>query len=278
VSKIILNKNFIRNICKLALNEDLYPEGDITSELLSNNINKKIKIISNQNGIIGGLEFAKQTFNLIDKKIKFKNKKKEGSKIKKGDVIAIIDGNIKNILSGERVALNFLSHISGVATKTNMFLKLINSKCKICCTRKTIPNIRVIQKYAVKLGGGTNHRFNLSDEFLIKDNHIGADKNIVKVVKKAIKNKRRKVITVEVDNLSQLKKIMGLRFNRIMFDNMNYKTIRAGVNLVKKKYETEASGGVGIKSIKKIASTGVDRISIGELTHSSSALDIKLEI
>jgi Nicotinate-nucleotide pyrophosphorylase len=168
VSKIILNKNFIRNICKLALNEDLYPEGDITSELLSNNINKKIKIISNQNGIIGGLEFAKQTFNLIDKKIKFKNKKKEGSKIKKGDVIAIIDGNIKNILSGERVALNFLSHISGVATKTNMFLKLINSKCKICCTRKTIPNIRVIQKYAVKLGGGTNHRFNLSDEFLIK--------------------------------------------------------------------------------------------------------------
>ena len=217
MSKIILNKNFIRNICKLALNEDLYPEGDITSELLSNNINKKIKIISNQNGIIGGLEFAKQTFNLIDKKIKFKNKKKEGSKIKKGDVIAIIDGNIKNILSGERVALNFLSHISGVATKTNMFLKLINSKCKICCTRKTIPNIRVIQKYAVKLGGGTNHRFNLSDEFLIKDNHIGVDKNIVKVVKKAIKNKRRKVITVEVDNLSQLKKIMGLRFNRIMF-------------------------------------------------------------
>ena len=169
MSKIILNKNFIRNICKLALNEDLFPEGDITSELLSNNINKKIKIISNQNGIIGGLEFAKQTFNLIDKKIKFKNKKKEGSKIKKGDIIAIIDGNIKNILSGERVALNFLSHISGIATKTNMFVKLINSKCKICCTRKTIPNIRVIQKYAVKLGGGENHRFNLSDEFLIKE-------------------------------------------------------------------------------------------------------------
>ena len=278
MSKIILSKNFIRNICKLALNEDLFPEGDITSELLSNNIKKKIKIISNQNGIIGGLEFAKETFNLIDKKIKFKSKKKEGSKIKKGDIIAIIDGNIKNILSGERVALNFLSHISGIATKTNMFVKLINRKCKICCTRKTIPNIRVIQKYAVKLGGGTNHRFNLSDEFLIKDNHIEVDESIVKIVKKAIKNKRKKIITVEVDNLKQLKKIIGLRFNRVMFDNMNYKNIRAGVKLVKKKYETEASGGVGIKNIKKIASTGVDRISIGELTHSSSALDIKLEI
>ncbi len=278
MSKIILSKNFIRNICKLALNEDLFPEGDITSELLSNNIKKKIKIISNQNGIIGGLEFAKETFNLIDKKIKFKSKKKEGSKIKKGDIIAIIDGNIKNILSGERVALNFLSHISGIATKTNMFVKLINRKCKICCTRKTIPNIRVIQKYAVKLGGGTNHRFNLSDEFLIKDNHIEVDESIVKIVKKAIKNKRKKIITVEVDNLKQLKKIIGLKFNRVMFDNMNYKNIRAGVKLVKKKYETEASGGVGIKNIKKIASTGVDRISIGELTHSSSALDIKLEI
>ena len=278
MSKIILNKNFIRNICKLALNEDLYPEWDITSELLSNNINKKIKIISNQNGIIGGLEFAKQTFNLIDKKIKFKNKKKEGSKIKKGDVIAIIDGNIKNILSGERVALNFLSHISGIATKTNMFVKLINSKCKVCCTRKTIPNIRVIQKYAVKLGGGTNHRFNLSDEFLIKDNHIGVDKNIVKVVKKAIKNKRRKVITVEVDNLSQLRKIMGLRFNRIMFDNMNYKTIRSGVKLVKKKYETEASGGVSLKNVRKIASTGVKRISVGQITHSAPSINFNLEI
>ena len=278
MSKIILNKNFIRNICKLALNEDLFPEGDITSELLSNNINKKIKIISNQNGIIGGLEFAKQTFNLIDKKIKFKNKKKEGSKIKKGDVIAIIDGNIKNILSGERVALNFLSHISGIATKTNMFVKLINSKCKICCTRKTIPNIRVIQKYAVKLGGGTNHRFNLSDEFLIKDNHIGGDENIVKVVKKAIKNKRRKVITVEVDNLSQLKKIIGLKFNTVLFDNMSMKNLKAGVRIAKKYYETEASGNINLKSIKAVAKTGVNRISIGSITHSAPALDLKLEI
>jgi len=278
VSKIILSKNFIRNICKLALNEDLYPSGDITSELISHNIKKNVKLISNQNGIIGGLEFAKQTFKLLDKNIKFQIKKKEGSKIKSGDVIALIKGNTKNILAGERVALNFLSHISGIATKTNKFAKLADKKSKICCTRKTIPNMRVIQKYAVKLGGGINHRFNLSDEFLIKDNHISADEDIVKLVKKAIKNKKGRIITVEVDNLNQLKKIMGLKFDRILFDNMNYKTLRTGVKLVKKRYETEASGGIKITNVKKFALTGVDRISVGELTHSSSILDLKLQI
>ena len=278
MSKIILSKNFIRNICKLALNEDLYPSGDITSELISHNIKKNVKLISNQNGIIGGLEFAKQTFKLLDKNIKFQIKKKEGSKIKSGDVIALIKGNTKNILAGERVALNFLSHISGIATKTNKFAKLADKKSKICCTRKTIPNMRVIQKYAVKLGGGINHRFNLSDEFLIKDNHISADEDIVKLVKKAIKNKKGRIITVEVDDLNQLKKIMGLKFDRVLFDNINYKTLRMGVKLVKKRYETEASGGIKITNVKKFALTGVDRISVGELTHSSSILDLKLQI
>ena len=278
MSKIILSKNFIRNICKLALNEDLYPSGDITSELISHNIKKNVKLISNQNGIIGGLEFAKQTFKLLDKNIKFQIKKKEGSKIKSGDVIALIKGNTKNILAGERVALNFLSHISGIATKTNKFVKLVGKKCKICCTRKTIPNMRVIQKYAVKLGGGTNHRFNLSDEFLIKDNHISADEDIVKLVKKAIKNKKGRIITVEIDDLNQLKKIMGLKFERVLFDNMNYKTLRKGVKLVKKRHETEASGGIKITNVKNFALTGVDRISVGELTHSSSILDLKLQI
>ena len=146
--------------------------GDITSGLIKNNKIIKAKLISNQNAVIGGLLFVKYTFLLIDKKIKFIVKKKDGSFVKKNSTIAIIRGNKKNILVAERVALNFLSHISGIATKTNQFVKLAGKKCKICCTRKTIPNLRVIQKYAVKLGGGTNHRFNLSDEFLIKDNHI----------------------------------------------------------------------------------------------------------
>ena len=276
--KIKLSKNFIKNVCKLALNEDLYPSGDITSNLLKNNTKIKANLLSNQAGIIGGLEFAKQTFKLIDKKIKVKIKKKEGSQIKKGSLIAIIEGNIKNILIGERVALNFLSHISGIATKTNSFVKKVNKKSKICCTRKTIPNLRVIQKYAVKLGGGENHRFNLSDEFLIKDNHIAANKNIREIIKQAIKSKKGKKITVEIDNLNQLRKIIGLKFDRVLFDNMNTKNLRKGVKLSKKYYETEASGNITIKTVKSVATTGVDRISVGSITHSATAIDLKLEI
>ena len=278
MSKIQLSKNFIRKVCKLALNEDLYPLGDITSNLLKNNIKRKVNLISSQSGIIGGIEFAKQTFKLIDKKIKIKIKKKEGSKVKKEDLIAIIEGNIKNILIGERVALNFLSHISGIATKTNSFVKKVNKKSKICCTRKTIPNLRVIQKYAVKLGGGENHRFNLSDEFLIKDNHIAANKNIREIIKNAIKFKKGKKITVEVDSLNQLKKIIGLKFDRVLFDNMNIESLKAGVKLAKKYYQTEASGNITLNSVKNISKTGVDRISVGAITHSAPALDLKLEI
>ena len=277
MSKIKLSKDFIRNTVKRALNEDLYPSGDITSSLVENNKNIKIKLLLNENAIVGGLLFAKQAFDLVDNKIKFRIKKKDGSNVKKGSLIASIEGNARNILIAERVALNFLSHISGIATKTNAFVKIVGKKCKICCTRKTIPTLRVIQKYAVKLGGGTNHRFNLSDEFLIKDNHI-ASSDIKTLVSLAIKNKKGRKITVEVDNLNQLKQIMGLKFNTVLFDNMGNKTLKAGVKLAKKHYETEASGNVTLKSVKKIAATGVDRISIGSITHSVPAIDFKLEI
>jgi nicotinate-nucleotide pyrophosphorylase (carboxylating) len=277
VSKIKLSKFYIKNIVKLALNEDLYPSGDITSNLVKNNKIIKIKLISNQKAVIGGLEFAKQTFKLIDKKIKFNLKKKEGSSVKKNDLVATIEGKVQNILIGERVALNFISHISGIATKTNAFVKLAGKNCKICCTRKTIPNLRVIQKYAVKLGGGTNHRFNLSDEYLIKDNHI-ASSDIKTLVSLAIKRKKGKKITVEVDNLNQLKKIIGLKFNTVLFDNMNIKNLKVGVKIAKKYYETEASGNITLKSVKKFSTTGVNRISIGSITHSAPAVDLKLEI
>ena len=277
MSKIKLSKDFIRNTVKRALNEDLYPSGDITSSLVKNNKIIKVKLLSNENAIVGGLLFAKQAFNLVDNKIKFKIKKKDGSYVKKGSLIATIEGNARNILISERVALNFLSHISGIATKTNQFVKLAGSKCKICCTRKTIPNIRVIQKYAVKLGGGTNHRFNLSDEFLIKDNHI-ASSNIKKLVSLAIKNKKGRKITVEVDNLKQLNEIIGLKFNTILFDNMSIKNLKAGVKIAKKYYETEASGNINLKTVKAVANTGVNRISVGSLTHSAKAIDFKLEI
>ena len=277
MSKIKLSENFIKNTVKLALNEDLYPSGDITSDLIKNNKIIKVKLISNENAIIGGLKFAKIAFTLIDNKIKFNVKKKDGSFVKKNSLIATIKGKAKNIMIAERVALNYLSHISGIATKTNQFVKLAGKKCKICCTRKTIPNLRVIQKYAVKLGGGTNHRFNLSDEFLIKDNHI-ASSNLREIVSLAIKNKKGKKITVEVDNLKQLKEIMGLKFNTVLFDNMSIKNLKTGIRLAKKYYETEASGNINLKTVKSVAATGVDRISVGSITHSSPAIDLKLEI
>ena len=277
MSKIKLSKDFIRNTVKRALNEDLYPSGDITSSLVKNNKIVKVKLLSNENAIVGGLLFAKQAFNLVDNKIKFKIKKKDGSNVKKGSLIGTIEGNARNILIAERVALNFLSHISGIATKTNKFVKLAGKKCKICCTRKTIPNIRVIQKYAVKLGGGTNHRFNLSDEFLIKDNHI-ASSNIKNLVALAIKNKKGRKITVEVDNLKQLNEIMGLKFNTVLFDNMSVKNLKKGVKIAKKYYTTEASGNINLKTVKRVSKTGIDRISVGSITHSANAIDFKLEI
>ena len=277
MSKIKLSKEFITSTVKLALNEDLYPSGDITSGLINNENIITIKLISNQSAIVGGLLFAREAFSLIDSKIKFIIKKKDGAKVKKGSLVALIKGKAKNILIAERVALNFLSHISGIATKTNQFVKLVGKKTKICCTRKTIPNLRVLQKYAVKLGGGTNHRFNLSDEYLIKDNHIACS-DLKKLVLKAIKNKKGKKITVEVDTTKQLKSILGLKFNTVLLDNMNIKNLRDSVKIAKKYYETEASGNVSLKTIKAIASTGVNRVSIGSLTHSAPAVDFKLEI
>jgi nicotinate-nucleotide pyrophosphorylase (carboxylating) len=277
VSKIKLSKEFIKSTVKLALNEDLYPSGDITSALINNDKIVTVKLISNQNAVVAGLLFVKQTFSLIDNKIKFIVKKKDGSRIKKGSLVALIKGKAKNILIAERVALNFLSHISGIATKTNEFVRLAGKKTKICCTRKTIPNLRVIQKYAVKLGGGTNHRFNLSDEYLIKDNHI-ASSDLKNLVIKAIKNKKGKKITVEVDTIDQLRSILGLKFNTVLIDNMNLKNLKTAVKIAKKYYETEASGNVNLKTVKAIASTGVNRISIGSITHSATAVDFKLEI
>ena len=272
-----INQKYIKTIVQQSLREDLRPSGDITTRIIKN---KKVtaKIIAGQNCIIGGLSFAKEAFKISDKKITFKAKTKDGRKINRGKVIAVLKGKASGILKSERVALNFLGLISGVATITNKFVKKVKGKsCKICCTRKTLPNLRLMQKYGVKLGGGINHRFNLSDEILIKDNHISVDQNIRELVKRAIKNKKGKKITVEVDNLSQLKKIIGLKFNRLLFDNMSPKNLRKAVKISKKFYETEASGGITLKNVKKIAGTGVKRISIGQITHSAPSINLKLD-
>jgi len=261
------------------MSEDLRPFGDITTKLIKKNKKIKVKIVAKQNCIIGGLNYARETFKYSDKKVNFILKTKDGKKIKKGKVVAVIHGKAKGILNSERVALNFLSLISGVATTTRKFVEKIKGEsCKICCTRKTAPNLRYIQKYGVRLGGGFNHRFNLSDEILIKDNHISVYGDIKELIKRAIKNKNGKKITVEIDNLDQLKKVIGLKFNRVLFDNMNLKNLKKAVNLSKKIYETEASGGVNLKNVKKIALSGVKRISVGQITHSAPAINFSLEI
>tara|TARA_Y100000996_G_scaffold292413_1_gene231173 strand:- start:196 stop:1032 length:837 start_codon:yes stop_codon:yes gene_type:complete len=272
-----INQKYINFITKQALREDLRPSGDITTKNIKN---KKIiaKIIAGQNCIVGGLNFAKEAFKISDEKIVFKSKLIEGKKINKGKVVAVLKGKASGILKSERVALNFLGLISGVATITNKYVKKVKGKyCKICCTRKTLPNLRIVQKYGVKLGGGTNHRFNLSDEILIKDNHIAVNKDISDLIKRAIKNKRGKKITVEVDSIFQLKKILGLKFNRILFDNMSPKNLRKAIKISKRLYETEASGGITLRNVKKIAATGVERISIGQVTHSAPTVDFKLD-
>jgi len=275
VSKV--NQNYINSIVKQALKEDLKPFGDITTKLISFK-NKKIKakIIAKQNGVIAGLDFCKAAFKIVNKESIFISKVKDGSRVKKNKVIAEIKAKTKTILIAERTALNFLSHASGIATLTNEFVKKINNKSKICCTRKTTPNLRLLEKYAVKKGGGYNHRYNLSDEILIKDNHISAEVNLKDLVNKAIKTK--KIVTVEIESLKQLHQVLGLKFKRILFDNMSTKQLRKCLKLCKNKYETEYSGNADLKNLKKISNTGVNRISVGAITHSAKSFDVNLEL
>ncbi len=276
MSQIKLSENFIKNTVKLALNEDLYPSGDITSSLIKNNKTIRAKLIANEDAIIGGLLFAKSAFSLVDKKIKFILKKKDGTFVKKKSLVATIQGNAQNILIAERVALNFLSHISGIATQTNKFVKLAGKNCKICCTRKTIPNLRVVQKYAVKLVVELIIDLILVMSFLLKI--IMLQFKYKRISFFSYKNKKGRKITVEVDNLNQLKQIIGLKFDMVLFDNMSNKNLKLAVKLAKKNYETEASGNISLKTIKSVAKTGVNRISVGSITHSAPAIDFKLEI
>ena len=258
-----------------ALEEDLRPKGDITTNLI-NSKNKIIKaqIIAKQDGIIAGLDFCKTAFKFFGKETVFLKKVSDGRKVKKNKVIAEIKAKTKTILSAERTALNFLNHASGIATLTNQFQKKIGKKTKICCTRKTTPNLRTLEKYAVKKGGGYNHRYNLSDEILIKENHISSSHNLRDLIKKAIKTK--KLVTVEIENYNQLNQILGLKFKRILFDNMSIKKLKSCLKLCKNKYQTEYSGNATLKNIRQISKTGVNRISVGTITHSAKSFDTTL--
>ena len=271
----VLNQFYIKSVVRKALEEDLRPRGDITTNIVSaKNKIIKARIIAKHDGVIAGLVFCKTAFKLIGRESVFTKKVSDGKKIRKNKIIANIKAKTKTILTAERTALNFLNHASGVATITYQFVKKIGKKTKICCTRKTTPNLRTLEKYAVKKGGGYNHRYNLSDEILIKDNHISTSNNLRELVKKAIKTK--KIVTVEVENINQLKQILGLKFKRILFDNMKPSQLKNCLKLCKNKYETEYSGNATLKNIKQISKTGVKRISVGAITHSAKSFDTTL--
>ncbi len=269
-------------LIKQALKEDI-GKGDITTlAVVPKAAKAKGRIVAKEKGVIAGLKIAEQVFKQVDKRIKFKAKVKDGAKVKKGKVIAEISGPARGILTGERVALNFLQRLSGIASLTADYrLRITNYSSKILDTRKTTPGLRLLEKYAVKMGGGTNHRMGLYDAILIKDNHIAIADGIANVVQTFRSAKLNKPIEIEAKTLSQVKKIvaakLALPVSRILLDNMNIKTLRKAVKLCKKaKIKTEASGGVNLKTIRAIAKTGVDYISIGALTHSTKALDISL--
>ena len=272
-----INQKYINNLVLKALEEDLKPNGDITTKLL-NSKNKIVqaKIISKQSGIISGINFCKAAFKLLERKCKFLQRVKDGKKVKRNQVIAEITAKTKTILIAERTALNFLNHASGISTITNQYVSKVKNKTKICCTRKTTPNLRLLEKYAVRKGGGYNHRYNLSDEVLIKENHFKSETSLRNIIKKSLKTKKK--VTVEIENLRQLNNVLGLKFNRILFDNVSLTQLKKYLKVCKGKYETEYSGNANLKNITKISKTGVNRISVGSITHSAKSFDSSLLI
>ena len=272
--------NNLNKIISDALREDV-PSKDITTQLTVTNKEKvHAKITSKERGVLCGLEMAKAVFLSVDPSLRIKRKFKDGNIIKNNQSILEIYGKKSSILTAERTALNFLGLATGIATKTNYLSKKIKKfKSKVCCTRKTIPNLRNLQKYAVLVGGGTNNRMNLSDEIFVKDNHLANTKNIASLLQSVIKkNTSKKIITVEVDTIAQLKVIKHLKINRILFDNMQPSQIKKGIQLLPKNIQTEASGNINEKNIVSYAKTGVGRISMGSLTHTISNFDFSLEI
>lgn len=262
-----------------ALREDITSEDVTTNAIMRNDQQGRAELICKQDGIICGLTVFERVFALLDKDSRFETSFKDGDAVKKGDLLGTITGDIKALLTGERTALNYLQRMSGIATLTNsMVQELEGTKTKLLDTRKTTPNMRPFEKYAVKTGGGTNHRYNLSDGILIKDNHIGAAGSITKAVEMARDYAPfvRKV-EVEVENLTMLQEALDAKADIIMLDNMDNETMKKAVALVDGKAETECSGNVTKGRLREIANIGVDYVSCGALTHSAPIMDISLK-
>lgn len=268
----------IKKIVKQALQEDI-GKGDITTRLtVPVNHNSSAYIVAKQNGFLAGKDVVQYVFDFLNPEIKVKFFTKDGESFNKGKLIAVLKGNSRALLMGERTALNFLCRLSGIATLTRRFAdKVSHTKVKILDTRKTTPNLRILEKYAVRIGGGQNHRFGLYDMILIKDNHIKAAGGLVNAVRKVQQFKVQKFV-VETKNLSEVKQALELKVPWIMLDNMSIRQIRQAVKLVKGRAKLEVSGNVNLKNVKKIAETGVDYISVGALTHSAPIVDISMKI
>ena len=267
-------------IVKDALYEDLGHQGDITSNsVIDKNLQNSFVLKSRADGVISGIQVAELSFKILDSSLNFKKKFNDGSIVKKEDIIATIDGFASSILSAERTALNFLSHLSGIASATSEMVNLISeTNTKIVSTRKTTPNLRILEKFAVKDGGGMNHRFGLYDGILIKDNHLALSGSITNSVSLAREKCGHMVnIEVEVDNLDQYREALETQTNAILLDNFKIDDLVKAVNLNKKNIILEASGKITKDNILEIAKTGVNLISSGWLTHSSPSLDIGLD-
>ncbi len=272
-------KNQIINLINLAINEDKVSQ-DVTSKLsISKKFKCKMFVISKNEGILFGTYMAKLILKKIDNKIKVKIFKSDGSNLKKGMRVLSLEGKAQSILKCERILLNFLGHLSGIASETNRLVKKTKTyKTKICCTRKTIPGLRYLQKQAVKIGGGYNNRYDLKEEIFVKDNHhldkLNFRDKIILIKKRDRTNKK---INVEVDNIKQLKLIVDLKIDRILLDNFSPNILKKALKMIPNKIETEASGNITSKNILKYAKTGVKRISLGYLTHSVKNFNFSLE-
>ena len=275
-----LNDKEIERIIVTAFKEDI-GNGDITTNLIvGKNQKASAYLLVKEDGIIAGLPVAKKVFQNLDKDIFWKDLVKEGEFVKAGARIAEVKGTLRALLTGERTALNLLQRISGIATITSRFVEIAKiTNAKILDTRKTVPGLRLLDKYAVNVGGGTNHRIGLYDMVLIKDNHIKAAGSITEAVTKVKRGLRKKIkIEVETTNLDEVREAINSSVDIIMFDNMTVKMMNEAVKIINGKIKTEASGNVNLKTLRSIAETGVDYISVGALTHSVKALDINMKI
>jgi len=274
-----LDSLLIRRLVENALVEDV-GSGDVTARLtVADDAISRAVIRVHEDGVLAGIDIAEMVFAVVDSSVEFAKDKKDGDLIKSGDALAFVEGNSRSLLLCERVALNFLQRLSGIATRTARFVKLVEgTRASIVDTRKTTPGLRVVEKYAVRVGGGKNHRFGLYDGVLIKDNHIVAAGGIMKAVEAARRNAPHSLkIEVEVTNLDELKQALEAGADAVLLDNMDIETMRRAVEIVNGRAVVEASGGVSEENVAEIASTGVDLISVGSLTHSVKSLDISMD-